>query len=276
MNNQELVTALKSAVRREREATAYVLSLLREVDERRLFLERGFSSLYSFCRGELGYSEPEAMLRIQALRLCQKVPEVAEKIEQGEITLSVVSQIQTAVRREELGGGAARALVEELSGASKREAEVKLAEKFPTEERKEKARPISEERVEIRFSVSKEEFELIQELMNRRAHSNFERKYEVLFVQLAREKLNAVKHRPDKVKIEKRSTTRHIPAQTRRAVWKRDEGRCQFTDPITQRRCYERHGLQLDHIHPYAAGGSHTPENLRLLCGAHNRHRNSG
>jgi 5-methylcytosine-specific restriction endonuclease McrA len=33
-----------------------------------------------------------------------------------------------------------------------------------------------------------------------------------------------------------------------------------------------RHLLQIDHIKPYALGGTHDPENLRVLCAAHNQH----
>ena len=34
--------------------------------------------------------------------------------------------------------------------------------------------------------------------------------------------------------------------------------------------------LQMDHVLPFALGGSAEPDNLRLLCAAHHRHRHSG
>ncbi|MGZ3698894.1 MAG: HNH endonuclease [Bdellovibrionota bacterium] len=36
------------------------------------------------------------------------------------------------------------------------------------------------------------------------------------------------------------------------------------------RRCESRYALEIDHILPVAHGGSHAPENLRVLCRAHN------
>jgi len=66
---------------------------------------------------------------------------------------------------------------------------------------------------------------------------------------------------------------RAIPAALRRAVWRRDDGACTFVDPQTGRRCGSRHLLQIDHIQPFAVGGANSAENLRLLCGAHNRYR---
>ena len=50
----------------------------------------------------------------------------------------------------------------------------------------------------------------------------------------------------------------HIPAQVRRGIWKRAEGKCVL--------CRGIYRLQVDHIHPVAKGGTNTPENLRLLC----------
>src|SRR5690606_34056189 len=106
----------------------------------RIYLGRGFSSLFDFCRKELGYSEPEAMLRIQAMRLGKAVPEVAKKIERGELSLSVAAMAGSAMKREGLKAEEAKALVKELEGASKREAERKLAEKFPMASPRERSR----------------------------------------------------------------------------------------------------------------------------------------
>ena len=266
MNNSELVLALKAAVRRERAAVADVLRYLREVEKRKLFLE-SYSSLFAFCVGELGYSESEAMVRINSMRLMRAVPEVEKKIEQGELSMTVAASILSAVRREELPLKETRALVSELTGASKREAEKKLAEKFPEAPKPERVKPVADQ-VEIRFTVSREDAELIQKLMDHRAHTNFERSHGKLFVQLAKEALkklegkqpqDALPHGPAKV------NSRYVSTKLKRAIWKRDKGRCQ--------QCGTTHGLQIDHIRPFKDGGPTQLENLRLLCGTHNRAR---
>jgi len=64
--------------------------------------------------------------------------------------------------------------------------------------------------------------------------------------------------------------SRHIPAEVRRAVWKRDVGQCAFTSQSGQ-RCTERRDLEFDHIDPYARDGASTIGNVRLLCRAHNQ-----
>jgi len=69
---------------------------------------------------------------------------------------------------------------------------------------------------------------------------------------------------------ERSDTSRHIPASTRDEVFTRDEGQCTYVGPDST-RCQARHGLQIDHVRPWAAGGTHDTSNLRLLCAAHNR-----
>ena len=71
------------------------------------------------------------------------------------------------------------------------------------------------------------------------------------------------------------ATGRAIPAAVKRAVWRRDRGRCSYVDRTSGRRCGSQHLLQIDHVVPYAQGGAAEPNNLRLLCAAHHRHRHA-
>ena len=64
--------------------------------------------------------------------------------------------------------------------------------------------------------------------------------------------------------------TRHVPAAVKRAVWKRDEGRCAFRSG--SRRCGETSLLEFHHVEPYATGGAATVGNIELRCRAHNQY----
>ena len=68
---------------------------------------------------------------------------------------------------------------------------------------------------------------------------------------------------------------RAIPAAVKREVWERDRGCCSYVDRGSGRRCGSRYLLQIDHVLPFALGGSAEPGNLRLLCAAHHRHRHA-
>ena len=68
-----------------------------------------------------------------------------------------------------------------------------------------------------------------------------------------------------------RRSPRTIPRWVRRAVWRRDGGRCAFVSR-DGRRCTERHFLQYHHIIPWALGGPATEENISLRCRCHNQY----
>src|SRR6266567_870564 len=57
----------------------------------------------------------------------------------------------------------------------------------------------------------------------------------------------------------------HVPAHVKRAVWKRDGGRCQW--PVQGGGiCGSTHQVELDHVTPRGRGGPPTVENTRCLC----------
>ncbi len=67
------------------------------------------------------------------------------------------------------------------------------------------------------------------------------------------------------------SGPRHVPAEVKRAVWKRDGALCTFVSD-TGRRCAARAFLEFDHVHEVARGGEATVGGIRLRCRAHNQH----
>jgi len=66
------------------------------------------------------------------------------------------------------------------------------------------------------------------------------------------------------------SGSRKIPADIRRAVWKRDGGRCAYVSEDGH-RCSERRFIEFDHELEVARGGEASVANVRLLCHAHNQ-----
>ena len=77
--------------------------------------------------------------------------------------------------------------------------------------------------------------------------------------------------RKDLSETETSPSSRHIPAAVRRAVSERDGNRCRYVDE-QGRRCSARDRLEFHHRHPFAVGGDHSPQNIGLLCRAHNRY----
>jgi hypothetical protein len=66
--------------------------------------------------------------------------------------------------------------------------------------------------------------------------------------------------------------SRHVPAAIRRAVWKRDAGRCTFVSE-GGRRCDSNEFLEFDHADGWSNTRAHSVAAITLRCRAHNQLR---
>ena len=98
LKDQELLSQIKQLVQNERQVLTKILHHLREVERRKLFSDLGYRSLFEYAIKELHYSEGQAGRRIQAMRLIRELPEVEKKIESGELSLSNISLAQSYFR----------------------------------------------------------------------------------------------------------------------------------------------------------------------------------
>ena len=96
-----------------------------------------------------------------------------------------------------------------------------------------------------------------------------DRALDQLIVALEKRK-HGLHRKPRGVRAKVSHRARHISADVRAEVYKRDGGVCTFVSDDGQ-RCGCRHALEYDHIVAVADGGASTVENLRLLCPAHNQ-----
>ena len=67
------------------------------------------------------------------------------------------------------------------------------------------------------------------------------------------------------------TASRHIPAEIKRAVFERDEGRCAFAGR-NGRRCASRDFLEYHHLDPWARSKRHSIERIELRCRGHNHY----
>src|SRR4051794_9845813 len=98
MTNAEVKQRLFELVREERSLTKELLILIGIAEERNLFLEEGYPSLFEWLVYGFGYSEPAAYRRIEAARLVRTVPSAIEKIEEGALNLTTLSKARTAMK----------------------------------------------------------------------------------------------------------------------------------------------------------------------------------
>jgi hypothetical protein len=102
---RDLAARLSDLLRREHGAMADFLVALADFDRRRLYLDLGHASLFSFLHRELGLSKGAAHFRKVAAELVQRCPEVVEPLRNGQLCLSTVvelAEVLTPENREEV------------------------------------------------------------------------------------------------------------------------------------------------------------------------------
>lgn len=277
-SNTELLTETKSLISQERETKAQILHYLKEIDSRKLYLERGYPSLFAFCMEFLGYTESEAQRRISACRLLNELPEIEAKIESGELSLTAISQAQSFFRSQNLDTAGKMEVLNLLENKSTRACERELIKLNPAAipVRTEKQRPLTQSHTELKVILETKTIEKLERLKSLFSHDpdlDLPKLIDKMAdLMLSKKDLSLKKERSQKGPVA-RVVNRYIPAKTKREVWRRDEQECQFQDPITKHKCKSKFRLQFEHIHPFAKGGTHDSANLQLLCAGHNKLR---
>jgi len=113
-------------VQRSRGLEAEILVHLGEIDERRLYLERAFSSMFAFCVGELGFSEDAAFNRINVARAARRLPVILEAVRSGQVHLTGLRLLAPHLTTENQSK-----VLAEAAGKSKREIEELVARLSP-------------------------------------------------------------------------------------------------------------------------------------------------
>ena len=137
--------------------------------------------------------------------------------------------------------------------------------------------PLSSDRYRFTFTGSTrayENLELARDLLRHAIPSGdpapiIERALDLLVEKLVKDKF-AVVDQPGTGRGQS-ERSRNIPADVKRAVYVRDQGRCAFIGS-TGRRCGERGFVEFHHVEPYEVGGAPTTGNISLRCRAHNRY----
>ena len=104
LSDRALLRQTSTLVRHERHLQGAIIDHLAEIEARRLFLQRGCSSLFDYAVRELGYSDAAAGRRIGAVRLCADQPGARERLRDGSLTLSAAAELQWAFDRQRRRG----------------------------------------------------------------------------------------------------------------------------------------------------------------------------
>jgi hypothetical protein len=298
-SSQDLDLRLRKLVATERKITHLILQIINEIDLRKFYLEQGYPSLFEYLV-QLGYSPASAMRRIDAARLMRQVPEVAQKIEAGEINLSQVSHLQKTIREVEkatcnqVSTEDKKKILDKISNTNARQTEVIVAREFNLKipQVEVKMQSHQDESQSITLHLSKEEMEILNQARDLVSNSTQSSSLKAAIVYLAKK---AIQKRADykmrskmsdlgdsKADFGANKTEFHtsvseveleLSAEQSRRLLLKPGASCEYVDPQTQQKCGCTRFLNVDHIQPVWAGGKNHLQNYKILCSAHNKYR---
>jgi hypothetical protein len=257
---------LQDLLRDERHALADFVLALASFDERRLWVELDYTSLFYFLHRELGLSKGAAHYRKTAAELVQRFPEIVEPLRDGRLCLTTVVELEKVLTSEN----------------AKDVLPMFFAEPAPTPpppaagpaRTRDSVEPLTGAESRFHFTVSRRFLKKLEAARDALSHSNpgadteeiLEAGLDLLLDRHAKRRGIVTKPlrspRPS-------SDPGYVPAHVRRAVWERDGGRCQWPMP-SGGTCGSTRQPELDHVNPRALGGLATVDDCRILCRPHN------
>jgi hypothetical protein len=156
-SDQEILSSIAGLIGSQHELTAKLVAHLAEIEERRLHLVAGFSSMFEFCVQRLKLSEGEAFRRILAARLGRRFPAAYALLATGRVHLSTLELLREWLTEENH-----EELFEAVAGKGKREVQAFLALRFPRPDRPSRIgpptsiEPLAPARFLVEFTASDE------------------------------------------------------------------------------------------------------------------------
>ena len=254
--HEELIKLVKF----ERRITSKILDLLQQVEDRKSYLSWGYSNLFQYLVKGLNYSEALAYQRKAALKICQSIPEVKAKLDQGSLSLTTLARASKVLNTKSIQEK--RELITELENKSAREVDKILASAGPLQTTPGPAkRYVNESTIRVTLDFSESELKNLERLKALKSHKVKDLKDLVaLLVDNELEKYN----RTSKLSSKSRNP-RQIKISLKNHLLQKANYRCQYPG------CDQNHFLQIDHILSVSKGGHNQASNLQVLCQAHNQ-----
>ncbi|HKC61691.1 MAG TPA: hypothetical protein VKB92_16505 [Myxococcales bacterium] len=291
---------------------ADLLVYLSEIDERKLYADRAFPSMFAFCVGELRFSEDAAYSRIMVARAARRVPAMIEATRSGQVHLTglrllaphltaenhceVLAQAASKTKREieELVARLApqpavaptiRKLPERPAPASAEPLTLALepapARPPPREDHRRAIAPLAEKMYRVEFTANQVLHDKLREAQDLLRH-RFPDGDVACIVDRALDLLI------EDVKKERFAVGRK-PRQPSAVAVKEEASSRHIPDAIKRkvyerdlgrctfvdergRRCPETGNLEFEHVDGFALTHLHDEDRIRLMCRSHNQY----
>lgn len=177
--DHELLARLENLVLRERQVVESLIRHLQEVQDRKLYISMGYTSLFECLVKHFKYSEAVAYSRISVLRIIHSVPETKVALQRGEVSLSTLSLTQSFIQKQEKEFGQKLPheirlnYISAIKNKSTQETKELLATISPAQELPiDKVKYLSDSKAQLQITVDNDLLEKIERLKNLISHEN--------------------------------------------------------------------------------------------------------
>jgi len=179
LSDGTILNNTKDLVIQEKKLTANIIDHLQIIEQRKLYCDLKYISLFDYAVGELRYSEDQAYRRLSAMRLSRKVPAAKEKIDSGEMSLTNANLLSGFFKDVPLPAKEEKLLVEKISNTTKAEcqnilADLKSEKGIAPQPKKPKVDNEGRQSVRLHLSLPKLTMEKITELQGLFAHQKLD------------------------------------------------------------------------------------------------------
>ena len=230
----------KHLVENEKKFTYQILENLMIIEKNKLFADLKYPTLFNYLCRDLKYSEAEATIRVNAVRLMIRSSRALSNIKNGSLSLSNASKANQVIQKKKIKNKAEiQSIIDVASQRSTREFNLFAQHKL-TNIRKELV--VFDERLLIKLDRFKSKINMMSTSS-----------YELIHILLERELKGMTQ--TSRLRNCKVSNSRYIPKSVRMQI---NTGEC--------RNCGKMYDLELDHIKKYSHGGLNEKTNIQALC----------
>jgi len=228
---------------KEKEIVTEILDLLHKINSERLYVTCNTNSLFKFCTHILGYTDTEANMRINAMRMIQKLPEIKNDLITGDLSLTQVSMLEAFSKKQDLDPAMLAAKIKNKSVEQTKY----IFDKIKDPEIKPDLKLTLPEHIakKLKKFATDENLDLVEAI-------------EYLLDQKIEKKVM------ETPKESKSINQRYISKKVREFVLTKARHQCEAR--YNNQRCTSKTNLQLDHVRPVSLGGMSETTNLRVLC----------
>ena len=258
LSDDDLERFIAGLINSQKLLNAKIVEFLLELERRKLYCKSRHQSLYDYLTKQLAVAREEAYSYSRALRLIIRFPQLLSSLKEKQITISTLKNLERYFSYQKIINQQEQLTIINAALQTPERAFERELQRFEAPPM-DLIKPTNNGKSRAHLTLEKQTVEKLQRLKNllyQRGRGNFD--------QILSFTLDSTLEQVDRLQQQNSrpytdgTHSRSISEGLKTAVWQRAKGKCEI--------CSSEFCLEIDHVIPYARGGTNDLWNLRLLC----------